>query len=38
MGSVGSRYGPVSGSCERDNEPSGFGTTELVITIYRSNL
>jgi hypothetical protein len=27
---VGSGYGPVAGSCEYDNEPSGSGATELV--------
>jgi hypothetical protein len=27
---VGSGYGPVAGSCEYDNEPSGSGATESV--------
>jgi hypothetical protein len=27
---VGSGLGPVAGSCERGDEPSGSGATELV--------
>jgi hypothetical protein len=30
----GSGYGPVAGSCEYGDEPSGFGATELVTKIY----
>jgi hypothetical protein len=29
MESVGSGQGPVAGSCEYGDEPSGFGATEL---------
>jgi hypothetical protein len=28
--SVGSGHGPVAGSCERDDEPSGSGAKELI--------
>jgi hypothetical protein len=28
--SPGSGYGPVAGSCEHGDEPSGSGATELV--------
>jgi hypothetical protein len=27
---VGSRYGPVAGSCEYGDEPGGSGSAELV--------
>jgi hypothetical protein len=31
--SVGSGYGPVSGSCEYGDEPSGSGATELAVCL-----
>jgi hypothetical protein len=33
--SVGSGQGPVTGFCERGDEPLGSGTTELVKTMDR---
>jgi hypothetical protein len=30
---VGSGYGPVAGSCENSDEPSGSGAMELVILL-----
>jgi hypothetical protein len=29
---VGSGYGPVAGSCEYGDEPSGSGATDLIYT------